>query len=288
MIDLHIHTDASADGQYPPDRIVTLAKQIGLSALAFADHNGVGSVAEGRRLCAKHGIDFVEAIELNTDYDGRDLHLLGYGVNPGDPVFVRWLAHIEALRENQTRAWAQNLQGLGLVLDYTDVAALSPGRTPTGSSFLRVLSQHPENDAHPLVAPYLPGGDRADNPYVNFYFEVLADGPAKSDTPGLTCVEAIARLGDLGALSVLAHPADTPPEIILDLIRRGLRGIEAASSYHDEATTLRHLNLAKKHDLLVTAGSDYHGPRFKKQVKLGDIRPNDRSFFDELIRALDR
>ena len=288
MIDLHIHTDASADGQYGPDEILRHAKQIGLRALAFADHNTLGNVAAGKTLCKKYGIAFVEAVELNTDYNGLDLHLLGYGLDPQNPEITAWIDSVDQGIFAKARAWASNLAGLGLALAYDEVAALTPGRAPTGSSFLRALGAREQNHNHPLVAPYLPGGEKADNPYVNFYFDVLAGGPARVTGMDLTTLDAIERLGRFGAIPILAHPADLDWGILDTLVARGLRGIEAVSSYHDSETTRRYLEYGKKKGLLVTAGSDFHGPKFKKTVKLGGISPNDRWMYDELMRALEK
>lgn len=288
MIDLHIHTTASADGQYPPKKIVRMAKEIGLSAIAFADHNVVGSVIEGRKLCGEADIGFLEAIELNTDYNGIDLHLLGYGIDPESEPFLNWLEQIEKMREQKAIFWAKNLASLGLQIRYEEAADLTPGRLPTGSSFLIALTNHLENLDHPLVAPYVGNGPKAENPYVNFYFEVLAQGPAQSAVKELTTIEAIEKLIEFKALPVLAHPANILDEIVENLIESGLKGIEAASSYHNAATTNRYLEMARQKGLLITAGSDFHGPKFKKKAKLGGITPNDRWIFDTLMSRLHR
>lgn len=288
MIDLHIHTNASADGQYGPADIVAMAKQLGLSAIAFADHNVVGSLIEGRALCAQAGIDFVEAVELNTDYGTTDLHILGFGVDPQNAAFTAWLDSLGKARLERAKARADKLVGLGLTLTYEEVAALTPGRLPTASSFLRAIEAHPENRAHPLVAPYIEGGAKVDNAYVNFYFDVMANGPAFADVRILATYDAIEKLREFGALPILAHPNNIEIEVLDDLIDRGLAGIEAASSYHDQAKTDHFLAFAKKRNLLVTAGSDFHGPKFKKLVKLGKVCPNDRSIFDALMLALGR
>lgn len=288
MIDLHIHTTASADGQYSPKKIVPMAKRLGLSAIAFADHNVIGSVIEGRRLCNEAGIDFLEAVELNTDFEGRDLHLLGFGIDPLNDSFLEWLDRIDKTREQKARSWAENLASLGLKITYEEAASLTPGRLPTGSSFLMALTEHSENLSHPLVAPYVGVGPKAKNPYVDFYFEVLALGPAKSNVKELTTIDAIDKLNGFDALPILAHPSNLPRDILDNLIESGLKGVEAVSSYHDAKTTKQYIQLAKDKGLLISAGSDFHGPIFKKTVKLGGISPNSRWIFDALIDHLNR
>ena len=287
MIDLHIHTTASADGQHTPKEIVTMAAGLGLSAIAFADHNTVAAVNEGASLCRNFGIDFISAVELNTDYCGRDLHLLGYGMDVDDPALEQWLESIRGRRWNRAQAWAEKLASLGLTIDYAQVKGFTPGQVPTGSSFLRALLLHRENFAHPLVAPYAPGGPKADNPYVLFYFEVLVDGPARVDVKDLTTIEAIDDLRNrFSAVPILAHPGAIADYDIDVLVDAGLAGLEAISSYHDAATTARHLEYCRNRDLLVTAGSDFHGVKFKKAVALGGIEGNRRQYFDDLIARL--
>ena len=288
MIDLHIHSTASADGQYSPDVIVSMAAKLGLLAIAFVDHNSVASVKEGRRLCKIANIEFIEAIEFNSDFNGRDIHILGYGVDPDIEDFQGWLHNIEQSQIEKGMEWAKNLKSLGLKIDYKEAADLTPGKLPTGSSFLRALAKHDENRAHPLVAPYLPGGKKSENPYVDFYFEVLAEGPARSDITFQTTLEVIEKLRNFKALPVLAHPVSINEDTLERFIEVGLVGIEAASSYHDKPTTEQFLKIAQKYNLIATAGSDYHGPEFKKHVALGNITPNDISIFHALKNALAR
>jgi 3',5'-nucleoside bisphosphate phosphatase len=286
VIDLHIHTNASADGQHSPDEIVSMAAELGLSAIAFADHNTIGSVAEGAALCADAGIDFINSIELNTDHLGMDLHLLGYGFDLLDLKFTVWIDRLKKQAMKRARAWADKMNELGLRLDFERVQKLSGESLPTGSSFLRAIAEHPENLHHPLAEPYLPGGIKSQNPYVLFYFEVMAEGPAKVDAKLLTTIEAIETLSGFGAIPVLAHPNNLEASTIDPLVKSGLRGIEAISSYHDDPTTARHIEYAKSRKLIMTAGSDFHGVTFKKDVKLGGISGNDRAIYERLIEAL--
>jgi len=288
MIDLHIHTTASADGQYGPEKIINMAFTIGITALAFADHNTVKNVKAGRSLCREAKIDFIEAIEFNSDFNGKDIHLLGYGVNPDDPRFLEWLDEIKEGQIRKCKEWARNLRELGVNIRYDEAALITPGRLPTGSNFLNAIARRKENLAHPLIAPYLPGGDKYENGYVDFYFDVLAQGPARSTITFQTTQQVIARLKELGALPVLAHPVEISRNALEIFIDAGLGGIEAASSYHDKKITADFIDLAREYDLIITAGSDFHGPKFKKNVLLGGITPNDRGIFHKLLAALGR
>ena len=102
MIDLHIHTIAS-DGQYPAARVVEMAAAHHLYAIAIADHNSVESVAAGEAAAAAAGIRFAPAIEIDTIFRGRDLHLLGYFIAYQSPACLEYLDMIFAGKMVQTR-----------------------------------------------------------------------------------------------------------------------------------------------------------------------------------------
>jgi predicted metal-dependent phosphoesterase TrpH len=95
----------------------------------------------------------------------------------------------------------------------------------------------------------------------------------------------IERIKQLGALPVLAHPSDTGDEIILQLIEHGLPGLEVYSSYHNEQEEDHFLSLAEEYNLLVTAGSDFHGSIVKPDVTLGGIRGNSDDLLEKLKGA---
>ena len=94
MIDLHIHTDASSDGQHSPREIFEMARAKGLRAIAFADHNSIDHVAEGLKLVEEFRLEFLPGLELNTFYNGLDLHLLAYFIDSGNPHLQKWLKSI--------------------------------------------------------------------------------------------------------------------------------------------------------------------------------------------------
>ena len=75
--DLHIHTTASEDGEFPPEEIFLMAKKANLAAIAFADHDSVANIPQGLELAKKYSIEFLPAVEITTLYNNFDLHLLG-------------------------------------------------------------------------------------------------------------------------------------------------------------------------------------------------------------------
>jgi predicted metal-dependent phosphoesterase TrpH len=287
MIDLHVHTDASADAQHSPAELFAMAQALGLRCLAFADHNTIAALPAGLRLARATGVEFIGAVELNTHLDGRELHLLGYGVDPAAPAVRAWFDEIDAMFRRQTERRVARFVELGFALTVDDVRRVAGSRLPTGSSFLDALAATPANREHPLLRPYLVG-PKAANRYVNFYFEVMAgDGPANVGDESLPVRDAIARLRAVGAAPVAAHPRDLPEAEFRKLIDAGLLGVEAICSYHDAATAQRWRGLAARYGVLHTAGSDFHGVRTKAGVKLGDLPGAGYDLVERLREALD-
>src|SRR5438045_1384626 len=76
--DLHVHTTAS-DGEYTPSQVVLLARQAELAAVAVTDHDTLAAVEEARAFSLslpKQDIEVVSGVEISSEFDGRELHLL--------------------------------------------------------------------------------------------------------------------------------------------------------------------------------------------------------------------
>ena len=287
MIDLHIHTTASSDGAHSPAEVFEMSRSLGLKAVAFADHNSIGSVAKGMELARLQRISFISGIEINTLHHDHDLHLLAYGFDPTKGEFAAWLDGIGKSKWDQARGRTEKLKKLGLALEWEELITHSGGLAPSGMNFIQVMLSRPENDGNPLLDPYRPGGSRADSPYLNFYLDYLRGGkPAFVPQEGVSTTEVIGRIISLGAVPVLAHPSDTPDDYIPDLLKAGLRGLEVYSSYHDKKLTSKWHAVAKSNNMLITAGSDFHGLRVKPDVRLADISGNSRELFDRLVESI--
>jgi predicted metal-dependent phosphoesterase TrpH len=281
VIDLHIHTCASSDGQHLPREIFEMARRKGLREIAFADHNSVAHVEEGFRLSKEFGIEFISAMELNTFHAGLDLHLLAYFVDPRNPLLQNWLSGIQEKKISQAKLRIAKLNDLGFFFTEEDLKKYAQDRLPTGASFLDAILSRRENLDDPRLQPYI-RGDRSASPYVNFYRDFLRGGkPASVPIEELSTPEAICKIKELGGVAILAHPSDTREEIIRDLVTRGLEGLEVYTPYHRPQEREAFKRFALQHGLLITAGSDFHGHAVKPDVSLGDV---DGSHEDLVVR----
>lgn len=282
MIDLHIHTNASSDGQHSPREIFEMARRKGLRAIAFADHNSIANVAEGLRLSSQYGIEFIPCLELNTFYQDLDLHVLAYFIDPHDETWRSWLAEIHLKKKEQAGKRLQKLNQLGFQFNWDDLHKFSGGQIPTGMSFLKAILSRKENVNDPRLQPYI-NGERANSPYVNFYRDYLRGGkPAFVPMEDISTITAIQRIKKLGGVPILAHPSDTGEDKIIDLIAHGLAGLEVYSPYHNLQEEKKFRALAEKHGLLITAGSDFHGKEIKPDVDLGGVSGNSYDLFIKL------
>jgi predicted metal-dependent phosphoesterase TrpH len=272
MIDLHIHTIASSDGQHTPIEIFQMARDLKIWALAFADHNSVESVAEGKKLAQDFGMVFLACLELDTVYKDRDLHLLGYLLDYKANECGAWMKEIFHAKMEQTKKRVDRLKELGFAIEFEELMNHSEGRLPTGNSYVRALAGRPENKGDPRVRAFI-DGDRSDSPYLNFYLEA-------QPTTG-----AIEKLKKLGGIPILAHPSDTPEGYIHELVDAGMMGLEVYSSYHDTEMTENFMRICKDRNLLVTAGSDFHGKKIKPAVTLGVELDMEHEIVDDLFKA---
>ena len=282
MIDLHIHTTASSDGQHGPEEIFEMSKRLKFEAIAFADHNSVGSVEEGLRISREFGIEFIPCIEINTHYKGFDFHLLVYFIDHRDEGLLRWLKGLEVNKRRQVRQRVDRLRELGFMLSVEDVERYSVGREPTGVSYLKALLEREDNRRDPRLRVYI-DGERSDSPYLNFYLDYLAGGrPASVPIRFISTPEAIQLVRSLGGIPILAHPSEVKDERLFDLIGAGLEGVEVFSSYHREEDEQYFKGVCDRFGLLVTAGSDFHGREIKPDVPLGELRGGSYDLVEKL------
>jgi len=270
-IDLHIHTDSSADGIFSPRQIFELAKKVGLCALAFADHNSVSNCDEGIKLSEEFGIEFVPAIEFNTNYGKKDVHLLIYYPKYRSEPFLYILDRIIKPKWERARQRIEGLQKAGLIITEDEVREACRNNPPAGVEFWGAILKHPENMKHLLVKRALESKDEPPN--VAFYLMTMKkpEHVAYAPMSGPTTYEVIDRGWESGGIPILAHPKDLSDAELDDIVANGAAGLEVYSSYHDEAATKRLFQFCGERELLMTVGSDFHGPEVKPDLKLGDV-----------------
>jgi len=262
-----------------------MARQAGIRALAFADHNSVENVGEGLRLSGEYSVRFVPAIEISSGHRDQDVHILGYFIDHRSEELADFLARCRDESISQTGRRVDLLRVAGFVLDAADVMRESAGRPPTGRSFLSALVGRPENRENGELASYT-AGDRSASPSQFFYLDWLAGGrPAYVPLSASTTAEAIAVIAAAGGIPIMAHPGAYPARIVREVIGMGVLGLEAYSGYHDRAAAARFVRLCRRRGLLATAGSDFHGKEVKPGIELGVPIENGYELYTALKEA---
>lgn len=245
-IDLHLHTTAS-DGRSTPAELVEQAAAAGLRAMAVTDHDTVAAVREVRELAAGRGIESIPGIEITAVDDSRDVHMLGYFFDESDPSLAAFLAAARANRIARIEEIASRLDALGLPVDMTRV--LAEARKQTGRSIGR-----------PLVARAMIAAGHVGDLAEAFDRWLTPGKPAFIPRDGATPEDVIAVVHAAGGIASLAHPGRTRIDArIPALCAAGLDAIEVFHSDHDASMVERYTDVARRFDLLVTGGSDFHG-----------------------------
>lgn len=283
MIDLHIHTTHSSDGQHSPGEIIAAAAASGITTLSFCDHMEVAANLEGLALAPAAGIEYLTGVELSTALGGVEHHLLCYGFDPGSEVVGGLISSACARIWGRMEEVLEHFRGLGFALESADIKGW--GRSiPTGVTMLRALAENNPDD--PRVLRYTTG-DRSDSPYLNFYRDYALEGFGRSVLSSLPDLrETIAALKGEGVL-VLAHPGKERGDVLEMLKECGLIGIEVFSSYHGADAIAYLQGLASSLGLLSSAGSDFHGEKIKPGLSLGDVQgPPDAALLDAVRGAM--
>jgi len=272
-IDLHMHSTFSDDGEFTPTELVRRCKEAGVRVMSVTDHNSAKGNAEARMEADRLGIRYISGIEIDSRFRGKNFHLLGYGIDENSPDFAALEGRILSGERMASRERLVLTRRLGFDLSEAELDAVSHSGIWTGEVFAEVLLGKEVYLDHTRLLPYRVGGMRADNPFVNFYWDFYAQGKpcyAEIDFPEME--EAVAIVQRNGGKAVLAHPGHNLKgqfDLFDEIIRTGVDGVEVFCSYHDEETARYFYEQARKHGLLITCGSDYHG-KTKPSVKLGE------------------
>ncbi|MGN0290780.1 MAG: PHP domain-containing protein [Lachnospiraceae bacterium] len=264
MIDLHVHSTAS-DGTNTPTELVALAKEAGLSAFALTDHDTISGLAEARNAAKTAGIELVPGIELSTDYNGSEVHILGYYFDEQNPEFLQKLNEFINSRDLRNEKMAVLLQKEGFDITMEELIKENPDSVITRAHFARYLVEHGMvKDRETVFSKYIGDDCRC---YV----------PREKIDP----FEAVRLIQLGGGVAFFAHPVlchmnfDRLKRFIRDLKDCGLTGIEAIYSANSSGDERNLKQIAKDYNLLISGGSDYHGEN-KPYIKLGVGRGNLR------------
>ncbi len=270
--DLHMHSMHSLDGEFPVTRLITLCRESELDTIAITDHNTTAGLAEAVTVAAASGLNLIPGIEVDCIFRETDLHLLGYGIDWKANAFTELEKDVRQKILEVFPAMVENLSKQGITVDPAVVLEHAGGQLPSGELIAEVLLADPVHHDNPLLKPYLPGGERGDMPYINFYRDFFAQGkPAYAPIRFMPFRQAVELIRDHGGIPVVAHPGANlagREAVVEDLLDAGAMGIEAFNNYHDERQAAFFAATAVGRKVLMTCGSDFHG-KTKPLIRAG-------------------
>lgn len=266
-IDLHTHTTAS-DGLLDAPALIAEAAARSVRLLAVTDHDTTASVETAARAGAAADIEVWPAVELSCDVDAGEVHVLGYFIDHGLDWLQALLERLRAGRLHRAKRMVERLSALGVPVEFARVESLAAGGAI----------------GRPHVARALVEAGRVRDVAEAFDRFIGRNGPAYVERLKVTPANAVAIIRAAGGLAVLAHPGWARRDgLIPDLIAAGLDGIEVYYPDHSPALVEHYAGLARRHGLLMTGGTDFHGGALATKVSVGsqyvpeDVVPPIRS-----------
>ena len=241
--DLHLHTNFS-DGTFTPEELVLYAQKAGLACIAVTDHDSVEACERVGTACAAVKMEFVPGAELTAEHDDTELHVLGYFLDTHNEKLLSEIAKFQVVRQSRIHEMVARINELGTPLKAESVFALANCKSPGRPHVARAL----------VKAGLVKSLDEA-------FERFLKKGrPAWVPKSKISALEAIELVHQAGGVAVMAHPGlNRTDDVIPALVAAGLDGIECFHTKHSTIMSERYLEIADKHNLLVTGGSDCHG-----------------------------
>ena len=244
-VDLHVHTCFS-DGLLKPAEMVRRAKTEGLAAIGIVDHDSIDGIEEGTEEGRKAGVEVVPGVELSSQYNGKDVHILGYYFNPQCRNLADYLKMFRDERHKRAVKMIRNLNDSGVKILIEDVEERARGKCIGRPHLAEEL----------LEKGYVETIQEAFHRYIGY------GSDAYEEKYKLPPEEAIRLITGAKGLAFLAHPgAGITETVITNFVKSGLDGLEVVHPflYQERQKLLK--SIAQRLGLLMSGGSDCHGGR---------------------------
>lgn len=247
-VDLHVHSNKS-DGSLTPSDLVLEAKKKGLTAFALTDHDTVDGIDEAMEAAKGSGVTVIPGIELSTEYEGKDIHIVGLFIDKEQPAFRDKIQEFVDSRILRNQKMCQKLTEAGCPLTYEELMEEFPGSVITRAHYAQIL----------LKKGYTKSLKEAFERYIG------DRGPCFIPREKITPEDGVKLILSAKGIPVLAHPllykmGKERLQILIDRLKAaGLEAIEAVYCTYSPSEEVQMRELAKKNGLLISGGSDFHG-----------------------------
>ena len=264
IIDLHTHTNYS-DGDLSPTELIRLAIEKRIGILGITDHDtldGIKKIDRSNSLIVDSGIQIIDGIELSAKVSKGRMHILGYDIDINDTNLNKKMGELKDNSINSILSIMEQIKrDYGIFFRYDDIKELVNSKHNLGRLDLAKLC---------VKYGYASSIQDAFDKYL-----IEAHNKTRSTSKGLPYEECIELILKSKGIPVLAHPKSlelSKKEFLIflkEMINFGLKGIEVYHSSHTEEEMKFYLEIANKYNLLISGGSDYHGPTVKPDIDLG-------------------
>lgn len=270
LIDMHTHTSYS-DGELSPQELISLAISKNIGVLAITDHDtieGVKSIDRTANYIADSGIRIINGIELSAKTNKGTMHILGYGIDIDNESLNKKMSLLKDNSINGVLSVMEQLKrDYGIRFGYLDIRELINANHNLGRPDLAKLC---------IKYGYATTVQDAFDKYL-----IDAHNKTRSTSKGLEYDECLDLISSSGGIPILAHPKSLGLEekeflmLLRNMISCGLKGIEVYHSSHTKEEMQHYLEIAREYNLLVSGGSDFHGPSVKPDIELGSGKGNN-------------
>ncbi len=254
-VDMHVHTTKS-DGMLTPPEVVMKAKEAGLKAVGIVDHDTMEGLEAAYQAGKRWGVEIVPGIELSSQYEGNDIHIIGYYCDSAHPKMIDYIKKFINKRYNRAKKIVQLLNNMGINIAMKDVVAEATSKCIGRPHIAAVL----------MEKGYVYSFQEAFIKYIGYHSKAYVEKYRISPQ------SAIALISEAGGLSFIAHPPkNLNIETMFDFTKAGLDGLEIIHPRLQDKETRRLQEFANNYDLLISGGSDCHG-RKGDNITIGKYR----------------
>lgn len=251
--DLHTHTKYS-DGIFTPKHLIDLSIRLNLDGISITDHDNVDGLEEAIKYANSiPSFKLIPGIEFSSIYKDEEIHLLSYFIDYKSKILIDYTTHLKDIRFKRAKKIIEKLKNLDLKISFESIQEKNKhliSRTHIAKEMVRLNYVNNIKDA---FDKYLKMGM-----------------PAYIAKKGLSTLDTIKLIKDLGGIPILAHPGLLLDKNNIDYCKDlGILGIECIHSKHSKSETEGYINYAKNNNLIITGGSDCHGELIQGELLLG-------------------
>jgi len=241
-VDLHTHTTYS-DGANSPEELLNLAKKKKIDVIGITDHDTIDGIDEAFQYAKKLNIEVIPGLEISTDVEGEEVHLLGYFIDHKDVELNKYLQFFREERLERAKRILKRLNNIDIELTLSEVQKIAKNSPICRPHIAKAL----------LEKGIVKNFQSAFNKYIGDF------GPAFEKKIHVSPQSAIKIINDAGGLAFIAHPGKMKESILKNLINLGIDGIEVIHSSHKKYQQKFYRGIVNQYCLLESGGSDYHG-----------------------------